>query len=70
MPKLKTHKGMAKRIKISAGGKLLRRKSHRSHLLAHKSASAKRTFVKDHEVAEGDAPNVRAMLGTYLKKNR
>lgn len=68
MPKLKTHKGMAKRIKVSAAGKLLRRKSHRSHLLAHKSASAKRTFVKEHEVAAGDAGNVRTMLGTYKVK--
>lgn len=65
MPKLKTHKGMAKRIKLTAGGKMLRRKSHRSHLLAHKSASAKRTFVKEFEIAPGDAANVKTMLAGY-----
>jgi large subunit ribosomal protein L35 len=65
MPKLKTHKGMAKRIKLSGGGKMLRRKAYRSHLLAHKQASTKRTYVKEYEISAGDAANVKKMLGTY-----
>ncbi len=65
MPKLKTHRGIAKRIKISSTGKLLRRKASRSHMLAHKQASTKRTYVKDIQVADGDAANVRAMLKGY-----
>ncbi len=63
MPKMKTHKGMAKRIKLSAGGKLLRRKAYRNHLLAGKQTSLKRTYVKEFEIAAGDAKNVRRMLG-------
>lgn len=63
MPKLKTHKGMSKRIKVSATGKLLRRKAYRGHLLAHKSASTKRTYVKEFEVSQGDASNIRKMIG-------
>ncbi len=65
MPKMKTHKGMAKRIKLSASGKLLRRKAFRNHLLAGKQSSLKRTYVKEFEIAAGDAANVKRMLGTY-----
>lgn len=32
MPKSKTHKGLAKRIKITAGGKIKHRKTGKSHL--------------------------------------
>lgn len=65
MPKLKTHKGMAKRIKITGAGKLLRRRAHRNHLLAHKSTSLKREYVKEFEVAKADVANVKKMLGSY-----
>jgi large subunit ribosomal protein L35 len=65
MPKMKTHKGMAKRIKLSSRGKLLRRKAYRSHLLAHKQTKTKRTYVQEFEVAAGDAANVKKMLGNY-----
>jgi large subunit ribosomal protein L35 len=62
---MKTHKGMAKRIKLSAGGKMLRRKAFRNHLLAHKQAKTKRTYVQEFEVSSGDAANIKKMLGTY-----
>jgi large subunit ribosomal protein L35 len=65
MPKLKTHKGMAKRIKLSATGKLMRRRAFRNHMLAHKQASTKREYVKEFEISSGDAANVKVMLGTY-----
>ena len=65
MPKMKTHKGMAKRIKLSSGGKMLRRKAYRSHLLAHKQAKTKRTHTHEFEVSQGDAANIKKMLGTY-----
>jgi len=58
---------MAKRIKLSATGKLLHRKAYRNHLLAHKSASLKRSYVKEFEVSSGDAGNIKKMLGTYYK---
>ncbi|HEY6736307.1 MAG TPA: 50S ribosomal protein L35 [Candidatus Saccharimonadia bacterium] len=63
MPKLKTHKGIAKRIKISANGKLMHRSAFRSHMLAHKQAATKREYVKEFEIAGGDATNVKKMLG-------
>ncbi len=63
MPKMKTHKGMAKRIKVTGGGKLMRRRAYRGHLLGHKQASLKREYVKEFEVAPGDLANVKKMLG-------
>ncbi len=65
MAKLKTHKGIAKRIKLSASGKLLHRKAFRGHLLSHKPAAAKRTYAKEFEVASGDTTSIKKMLGTY-----
>lgn len=67
MPKLKTHKGIAKRIKISATGKLMHRSAFRSHMLAHKQASTKREYVKEFEIAAGDTANVKKMLGTSYR---
>jgi large subunit ribosomal protein L35 len=65
MPKMKTHKGMAKRIKLTGTGKMLRRKAFRNHLLAHKQSSLKRSYVKEFQVSSGDAANIKKMLGTY-----
>jgi large subunit ribosomal protein L35 len=42
MPKLKTHKGAAKRFRITASGKIKRSKANGSHLLTKKSAKRKR----------------------------
>lgn len=37
MPKLKTHKAMSKRIKVTGSGKIVRERAAKSHLLTHKS---------------------------------
>ena len=42
MPKMKTHKGSKKRFRITATGKLKRRKAGKKHLLSHKSGKRKR----------------------------
>ena len=36
MPKMKTHRGAAKRFKVTATGKIKRKQAGKSHLLAHK----------------------------------
>ena len=46
MPKLKTHRGMAKRVKITAKGKVKRAKAFHSHLLSSKSPKRKRNLSK------------------------
>jgi large subunit ribosomal protein L35 len=46
MPKLKTHKGMKKRFKISANGKVLHKRCGSSHLMSHKSGKQVRRLRK------------------------
>jgi large subunit ribosomal protein L35 len=63
MPKLKTHKGMVKRIKVTAAGKLLQRRSNRGHMLNKKQASLKREYVKEYEVSSANTANIKKMIG-------
>lgn len=58
MPKQKTHKATAKRIRATKSGKLLRRKAAISHLLTHKSD---RTKVMQ-EISPADKKKVRKLL--------
>ncbi len=51
MPKQKTHRGAAKRFKVSATGKVLRHHSGTSHILTKKTTKRKRKLRKDTEVA-------------------
>lgn len=63
MPKLKTHKGTAKRIKLTSTGKLTRRRASGGHLLAKKSKSRKRAINTSAEVTGAMAKNVKRALG-------
>ena len=63
MPKQKTHSGAKKRFKVTATGKLLRRKGPQAHLLEKKSSKRKRGFRKDTAVAEQDVREVSKLLG-------
>jgi len=46
MPKLKTHKGIKKRFKVSATGKVSHKRCGSSHLMSHKSGSQVRRLRK------------------------
>ena len=46
MPKLKTHKGMKKRFKVSASGKVLHKRCGSSHLMSHKNGKQVRRLRK------------------------
>jgi len=63
MPKLKTRKGMAKRIRVTRNGKLVRAHAWKSHLLEKKSAVRKRAFRSDAQVSAADRKEVRRSLG-------
>lgn len=63
MPKLKTHKGTAKRIKLTSTGKLLRRRAFGGHLLAKKSKSRKRAIGTSAQVTGKMARNIKRALG-------
>ena len=60
--KLKTHKATAARIHVTASGKLLRLKGHRSHLRRKKSEKAKRLFQKKLPVSSSFTASVRRLL--------
>ncbi|HEY7546401.1 MAG TPA: 50S ribosomal protein L35 [Blastocatellia bacterium] len=62
MPKLKTHKGAAKRFRITATGKVKRGHSHARHILTKKTAKRKRNLDIDVMVSEADTPLVKKML--------
>ena len=62
MPKLKTHRGAAKRFRMTATGKIKRGHSHARHILTKKSAKRKRFLDVDVQVSESDQKRVEAML--------
>jgi large subunit ribosomal protein L35 len=63
VPKQKTNRAAKKRFKVTGAGKLLRRHAMKSHNLEKKSAKRRRSFRRDHAVADKDAREVRRLLG-------
>ena len=63
MPKMKTHKGTAKRIKLTSTGKLVRRRTFGGHYLSKKSKSRKRAINTSATVTGSMARNVKRALG-------
>jgi large subunit ribosomal protein L35 len=63
MSKNKTHKGTKKRIRVSATGKLMRRRAFGSHLLTKKSANRKRKLRKAAVITAPDSNRLRDLLG-------
>lgn len=63
MPKLKTHSGTKKRLKISKTGKVLRRHATGNHFLEKKSAARKRTLAGTETLLGKQAKNIRRKLG-------
>lgn len=62
MPKLKTHKGAAKRFKLTGTGKIRRYKAYRSHMMDNKTQKQKRKLRKAGVMFEGEAKRVRKLL--------
>jgi large subunit ribosomal protein L35 len=62
MPKQKTHRGAAKRFKVTGTGKIRRRKANRSHLNEHKSSRRKRRLARGAEVTGGDKNHIERLL--------
>ena len=63
MPKLKTHKGTAKRIKLTSTGKLTRRRAFGGHMLAKKSKSRTRAINQPATITGSMAKNAKRALG-------
>ena len=62
MPKTKTNRAMAKRIKRTSSGKYLREKAFRSHILTTKTRKRKRQLRKAGVLDKTDVGRVRGML--------
>lgn len=63
MPKMKTHRGAAKRFKITGRGKVLRRRANRNHILEKKPSTRTRRLKGTTEVAGTEASTVKRQLG-------
>lgn len=62
MPKMKTHKGTAKRFRRTGTGKIMRAKAFKSHILSKKSPKRIRGFRKEAEVAPCDIKVISSRL--------
>ena len=62
MPKMKTHRGAAKRFKKTGTGKIVRSRNNKQHILTKKSAKRKRRLRKAALVSSVDVKRVKQML--------
>lgn len=63
MPKMKSHRGAAKRFRVTGSGKIMRSKAYKSHILEKKSQKRKRNFRHETEVAAADRKVIARQLG-------
>ncbi|MFD2494445.1 50S ribosomal protein L35 [Amycolatopsis jiangsuensis] len=63
MPKMKTHSGTSKRVRVTGSGKLRRQKAGRRHLMEKKSSRVTRRLEGTTEVAQNDVGRVKRLLG-------
>ncbi|MGJ7441337.1 50S ribosomal protein L35 [Jannaschia sp. R86511] len=63
MPKMKTHSGAKKRIKVTGSGKLMREQANNQHLFEHKSSRRKRKLNVDQVLSKADTRNAKKLLG-------
>ena len=63
MPKMKTHSGAAKRVKVTGTGKLRRRQINMKHILENKPTKRTRRLKRDEVFAPGDEARMKRLLG-------
>lgn len=64
MPKMKTHRGAAKRFKKTGTGKLKRSRNNKQHILTKKSSKRKRKLRQSDLVASVDEKRIKQMVPT------
>ena len=62
MPKMKSHRGAAKRFKKTGSGKISRQKANKQHILTKKTTKRKRGLRQDSLISDADEPRVRKLL--------
>ncbi|MGH7157006.1 MAG: 50S ribosomal protein L35 [Candidatus Saccharimonadales bacterium] len=63
MPKLKTHSGTKKRVRLTKTGKLVHRHAGMGHFLQKKSGARKRRLTQTDNLTGGQAKNIKRRLG-------
>jgi large subunit ribosomal protein L35 len=63
MPKMKTHSGSSKRFRLTATGKVMRRRANRAHLLEHKPSTRTRRLAKEVVLSPADTKKIKRLLG-------
>ena len=64
MPKMKTHKGTAKRFRRTGSGKIMRAKAFKSHILTKKSPKRIRGFRQEAVLSDADVKTVSQRMGS------
>lgn len=62
MPKMKTHKGTAKRFRRTGTGKIMRAKAFKSHILTKKTTKRTRNLRKTAYIAECEEKNIKKLI--------
>jgi len=62
MPKIKTHRGAAKRFRLTKSGKVKRAKAFKSHLLTKKSSKRKRNLRRATYIAAVEAKKIKQLI--------
>ena len=62
VPKMKSHRGAAKRFKKTGSGKISRQKANKQHILTKKTTKRKRSLRQDTLVSKADVSRVGKML--------
>jgi large subunit ribosomal protein L35 len=67
MPKMKTHKGAARRFKVTGSGQIMRTKHMKSHFRRRKSPRVKRMFDRMFPLDESQEKNIKKLLPYGIK---
>ena len=62
MPKMKPHKGAAKRFSLTKTGKVKRAKAYKSHILTKKTRKRKRNLRKGTYIAAVEEKNIKRLI--------
>ena len=62
MPKMKTHRGAAKRVKRTGSGKLKRAQAFKRHILTKKTSNRKRALRKAEMISSSDMKRVKTLV--------
>jgi large subunit ribosomal protein L35 len=63
MPKMKTHSGAKKRLRLTGSGKIMRRRAHRQHYFEHKPSTRTRRLASDVVLSPADTKKMKRLLG-------